>query len=350
MEDRVRTVCLIVIVTFAFVAPAVADELIFLNGDRLTGTVVEVKIDRLILEHASLGRIEVPLRSLRSARVADRLSRIVPVDDEAPPKVDPPLPPLPEDRVPPPEVAKDAPAEEPAAPPDPEPDEPIWKNELELGVTGSAGQTQNVRVRAAIRTTRETEANLFRWNANYRLTTDRGNRTENFFTTGVFSEWPFHESPWSTFAQGRFDYAEFQSWDQRLTGGAGMGYRVFDKKRVDEDGKESDWLRLKTRAGAGLRKEFGSVDNDFEPEGIFGMDFRWNINSQQRLELASTYFPTLDNLDDYRVVSSIDWTIDLDWFDGLSFRAGAAHEFESQVDPGVRQHDLSVYGTILLNF
>jgi hypothetical protein len=87
-----------------------------------------------------------------------------------------------------------------------------------------------------------------------------------------------------------------------------------------------------------------------DPEGIAGFELGWRINDAMRLAGGTTAFPSLDRLSEYRIISSIDWIIDIDWASGMALKLGAAHEFESRTDPGISGHDLSVYGTLVISF
>lgn len=321
-----------------------------LNGDRFSGDIIERTRESIVLEHGALGRIQVPIDSIRVVRTEKVLLPRVP---DAPPIPVVPLDEAPDETG---EPRADVPEPDdpspPADPPEPaEPDTDVtWDSHLEVGLNATAGTSDAIRIRTALRATRQAPDNTFRYDATYRFGKDRGTRTQNTLTTGVFSEWPFPESPWSMFLQGRYDFSEFQSWDHRISGGTGFGYRLFDiTKRID-DSNEVDVFNVRLRGGAGVRKEFGSVEDDFDPEGIAGFEFGWRINESMHLEGGATAFPSLDRINEYRLISSVDWIIDLDWASGVALKIGAAHEFESRTDPGISKHDLSVYGTLMISF
>jgi hypothetical protein len=364
--DQLLALLLLPLLLIVPAGPAHGGEIILLNGDRLSGDIIERTVDAIVIEHTALGRIEVPIHSIRVVRTTKVLLPSVPGAMEVqivPPDADLESPrPDPDDAAEPDQAEQDPEPEAESAEAERVGVEPTpiaapqrkpsveWRTQLELGLSATAGTSETVRFRSSIRTTRNSPRSTFRFDATYRYAEDRSNRTQNALTTGMFTDWPFPDTPWSVFAQGRYDYSEFQSWDHRLSTGGGFGYRLFDLKRVFDDGEEDDYLRLNLRGGAGLRKEWGSRDDDLDPEGIAGFDLGWRMNQFMRLEGGSTYFPTLNRLDDYRIVSNIDWIIDIDWLSGTSIKIGASHEYNAKVDPGISRHDLSIYGTLMINF
>lgn len=321
-----------------------AGEIFLLNGDRLSGDIIERTRESIVIDHAALGRMDVPIDSIRLVRTEKVLHPRVP---DAPSV--PVVPPDAELAKPEEKPADRPPADEPPPPSAPK-SEVEWKSHAELGLNATAGTSDTIRLRAALRATRHAPNNTFRYDTTYRFGKDRGTRTQNALTAGIFSEWPFPESPWSMFLQGRYDFSEFQSWDHRASGGTGFGYRLFDITRVADDGNEVDIFNMRLRGGAGVRKEFGSIEDDFDPEGIAGFEFGWRMNAAMRVEGGATAFPSLERLSEYRLVSSMDWIIDLDWASGVALKIGAAHEYESRTDPGISNHDLSVYGTLMISF
>jgi len=331
---------------------ALGDEVLLINGDRLTGDVVERTRESIVLEHAALGRINVPIDSIRLVRTKKTL---LPRTPDAPS-----VPVVPPDEDGKPDAstdrdtdADDAPAGDPSdadAPAAEDDADAEWSSQFEIGLNATAGTSETKRLRTSFQTTRSSPINTFRYDATYRFGEDRGTRTQNSLTTGVFTEWPYPDSPWSMFLQGRYDYSEFQSWDHRISSGIGAGYQLFDVSRLNDDNEEVPVFNLKLRGGAGLRKEFGSIEEPFDPEGIAGFELGWRINDSMRLEGGATAFPSLVSMHEFRVISSVDWIIDIDWASGMALKLGAAHEYESETDPGVSKHDLSVYGTLLISF
>ena len=100
----------------------------------------------------------------------------------------------------------------------------------------------------------------------------------------------------------------------------------------------------------GVRREFGSLNEDLQPEGIFGTDLEWHITPRQHLSAGSTLFPNLLDAGEFRVRSNAELVLDIDTLDGVSFKLGLAHEYQSQTDPGIDPNDLSAYGALVVDF
>jgi putative salt-induced outer membrane protein YdiY len=319
-----------------------AAEIELISGERLEGRIAERSAESIILEHAILGRLEIPRAAIRSIDGRP----LSPADEQAPRRA-------PETEAEEQEAEEGAEASGPSEPPPPPPgpDKEIqWDATLELGFAAREGTTDEASLRSGLRISRTTAGHEFRYDATYRLATARGDRTENRFSTGFFSEWEKTERGWTAFVQGRFDAAEFQAWDQRLTAAGGAGHRLLDVKGVEEEGHPVDVFTLIGRLGGGLRKEFGSLDEELAPEGLLGAEFAWRVSPDQAITGDATLYPDLNDTREFRLVSRLDWTINIDRMDGISLRLGLTHEYESRTRPGVAHSDLSAYGALVIDF
>jgi len=227
---------------------------------------------------------------------------------------------------------------------------PEWNSRIEAGLSGSSGNTQDLTMRVGAVVERKVPTNLLRFDSAVRFSSSYGDRNENNFTAGAFSEWMNPPSKWTYFGQGRYDLDEFKSWDYRLSAAGGIGYRLFDMKGQDAEGKEFTEFEMTLRAGAGVRKEFGSENDDVIPEGLLGFDLAWRIDDRQGLRAASTYFPSFEDFDDYRIVSTIDWNMKISVEKGLSLSLGIVNEYESVVDAGLEHNDFAAFASLVFEF
>ena len=309
------------------------------SGDRVSGTLLSHDGDSITIEHDLFGRQVIPATQLTGLSLSMPKSPAEVSDIATEPELVEPTTDTP------PVSVLDTTA--PAAPSEPEPN---WDWSLELGGTFRAGNTEDQAGRLVVNAARTSPSNTLRLDAGYRVAARDGDRTENRVTTGAYSEWPRQSTRWSTFAQGRYDIDEFQSWDSRLTASGGVSYHFIDDKTLNEASQIESALALSMRVGAGVRQEFGSLQEDAVPEGVLGANLSWTISPRQRMNANSTFFPDLDQNSEYRVVSNVDWSIDLDHMDGISLKLGVAHEFESTTDPGIEENDVSAYATLVLDF
>ncbi len=305
-----------------------ADRIELITGEVLRGEIVQTTAEWLVLDHPILGRLEIPAQAVRR------------VDDLPPAQSSPPS-----------ERVRDTPKSEPNPPPPPPPDRgPRWHSKLEFGFAATEGNSETADLTLAFKTAIDRGHDRYDFDSRYALRSSRGDRSENKLTAGLLAEWPLSNPRWSYFAQSRYDFDEFQSWDHRITGGGGVGYHLIDINEVDPAGNASDVFDVRIRLGLGLRREYGSTNERIQPEGIFGGDLVWQLNSHQRLAAGTTFFPNLEETSEFRVVTNAEWVLDLDTLDGLSLKLGLAHEFQSVTDPGIEESDLSVYGAFVLAF
>ncbi len=215
-----------------------------------------------------------------------------------------------------------------------------WKSHFNLAAGGSAGNTQTLNVALIITSQRESENNATKVDGAFYYGSDRGDKSEYRFTAGVVQDWYIPDSRWFFFAQGRYDYDEFQSWWHRLGLHGGVGYKLYDR----ED------FKLKLRAGLGANKEWGSIGDPLTPEGLLGLNIEWQITQKQKLTFDSAYYPDLETLEEFRAVSALDWTILLDEEAAMNLIVGLRHEYQSQSDPGVKPNDLRVFVGLQFDF
>lgn len=215
-----------------------------------------------------------------------------------------------------------------------------WKNRAELSFGLSNGNTESSDLRLGYVGSRTTDVDKLRLDSAYYFQKDEARTQENEATAGFLYDRDIGASRWLWFADGRWDWDEFESWDHRVGGHAGVGYKLLDR----------DDLLLVMRAGAGAVREFGGARDEWIPEALVGADLDWRISERQSLEASFRYLPDLAEGGEFRTITTAGWVMRLDVEKGLSFTAGLAHEHQSRVDPGVEQDDLKLYAGVGLDF
>ncbi|USN99272.1 MAG: DUF481 domain-containing protein [Phycisphaeraceae bacterium] len=215
-----------------------------------------------------------------------------------------------------------------------------WDTKLVLALTAASGNTESIGFASTIVSKRTTETSALTLDAAYFYGSQDGDKNANQFTAGVQHDWLFKDSRWFVFADARFDWDEFKSYDYRVSAHGGVGYKLIDK----------DSMTLTLRAGAGGAKEFGSGRNQIIPEALLGADFSWQIADNQSFEASHRFYPDLDQGGEFRMVTTAGWKLDIDKDDGLSFAINLLHEYESDVDPGVENSDLKVFAGLSYDF
>jgi putative salt-induced outer membrane protein YdiY len=267
------------------------------NGDTLRGNIIEQDDQRIVLQHEQLGRLEISRANVDSTSVE------------------------------PPAAQAQAPEKE-------------RTTKIDFAANGSWGNTDKQTFRVGIASDRETEENRLKLDSAYTTGYSNGDRDENKFTAGGLHDWYFSNSPWLLFADGRYDYDDFQTWQHRLASHGGFGYRF----------RDTETLKLTGRIGAGAVKEWGSEEEDLRPEGLIGGDLRWKISDRQTLGAEATFYPQLDDMGEYRFVSKLDWSLLVDPATNMSLTTGLQYEYQSVVDPGFEHYDLDIFAGVRFEF
>ncbi len=286
------------------------DVITLSSGETLKGTILDVNDDTVQFDHPVLGRIELERQNVTLPRqMLDDLERA-------------------EDRL-----AMSVQSGE-AVEPSP------WQLRLVAAGSYSSGNTDNINANAIFTARRKTDTSRLTLDTAYYFGQDSGDRSENRFTAGVRHDWLLPESRWFIFADGRFDYDEFQSWEYRLTSHVGVGYELI----------EPEPLQLNLLAGIGAIKEFNSDNEDVRPEGMFGAEGVWAMSARQELRFSSLFYPDFDDFGEFRVVSSLDWSLLLDNDLDLSLTAGFRHEHQSKVSADRRHNDYRFFVGLQMDF
>lgn len=284
---------------FAFVAAAPevgrAASLTLSNGDTLSGEIVEETDAHVVIEHPVLGRIQVERSQLQQEKKRAGLLGTSFLEG--------------------------------------------WKRHFEVGMSGSSGNTTEQDFRVALVGSYEDEERRWNFNSAYKVQRTNHESTSNALMAELGHDWLFDGSPWFTFAALRFDWDQFKDWDNRVIGSGGVGYEFV--KRED--------FNLRGRTGASLARRSG-VEDDLRPEILLGLESTWKLNSWQVIRWATTLYPSVDDFGEFRSVSTAEWVIALTKADGLSFKLGVENEYESDVEAGTENNDLSYYGALVFDF
>lgn len=346
-----------------------ADEVVLVQGDVLIGEIVEQTDAVVVVRHAVLGILEVPMvqvadihgdacdpadayRSMPVAALPEATmgaKTVTAVQETA--GNEQPSPAATAEPAATTESAVKATPDEPApdaadaAQPDSAAESdssPVtWSSFIEFGGSATSGNsdarsfTLIYKLEALARKTR------FKLDAAYAYGEKDGNRSDNKFSSGLRNDWRRSKSPWFIFAEGRWDYDEFQSWENRLSANAGVANDVIDSLELD----------VTLRVGGGGKREFGSTVSDrVLPEGVLGLELEWRIDDRQKVELDSTLFPDFDQFGEYRARSTANWSFKISEQTGLSLNFGVFNEYQSIVDEGKSHADFRLFAGLRVDF
>jgi putative salt-induced outer membrane protein YdiY len=308
--------CLTALLAAALLAPVgAADVIELVSGEVLHGTVVEQTDELVVIDHETLGRLELPADQVASVKTEAELAEQAAQEDA-------------QDAAQPLEEAE---AEAPEAEEDKE--KSPWSLSVDLSVNISQGNTEESDFRFGLNARRQTEETRLRIDSSWYYKRDRNNTTDNKFTLGSRFDWLLPGSPWFWFVGGRFDWDKFESWDQRLSAQTGPGYHLIEK----------DDLLLDVLGGLGTRKEWGSQNDSWKLEGSLGLDFEYRYTERQSVEFDITYFTALDDFDDFRTRSTANWRYALSNDMRLSLLVGYSWEYQNIADPGDKRYDFRFF-------
>jgi len=320
------------LVCLLLLAPAFARaDLVNLDtGEVFRGKVLSQDDEKVVLEHAILGVVELPAARVASIQPA-------PEDgDDAGSEADAP------------DAADEGPAEPGPASPEAAPTEPgglvgllrRWNVGVELGASATRGNSQTSDLRFAVGAKRENDRSRLALDAAYYGAKTDGDTTDNQFNADALHDWLTPGSPWFYFAGAGYDFDEFEDWRHRARGSAGVGYQWDPAQN----------LSIQPRVGGGFAYEFGGDSENLRPEALAGFSLAWTPLDTHQLTLASFVYPDLDEFGESRTVSELAWKIDLPDLQGMAFKWGLEHEYESSTEGDQTHNDLRVFATMLLEF
>jgi len=284
-------------------------QVVLADGDAIYGRLIDENESTIVLEHPNLGRLEIPREQIDSFKVKEPEFK----KEEKEGWFDPTLRKI---------GTKVSRLKEKG-----------WQASADFSLDSSTGNTEEQSTRFGSHVKRELPDRITTADLSYYYKVKEAEISDNKLTLGLGRDWLLPESPWFYFLQGRFDYDEFESWQQRANTQAGPGYHLI----------ENGDMTLDARLGLGMRREWGSINNNPKLEGLIGADFEWKITSKQICKFAPYYYPVVSDFGDYRTRFSGEWRYFFDEDMRLSFLVGSLYEFQSIVDPGKEHADLRVY-------
>jgi len=204
-----------------------------------------------------------------------------------------------------------------------------WEHKLGGGFNGKQGNTNTTTAHVEYRGSFENE--LKRWNIRsiYDFNEGDENDAQNEYYAQATRDWLRPGSPWFYFADGKYEWDEFKSWDHKITGILGSGYEFI--KRRD--------LLLLGRLGLAGQQTVGGSNPGLSPEIMFGGDVNKTFSEIHSLKLKTAFFQDIEDRDSWRNISNLDWDIILNRIWGLGLTIGLENEYESMPDTGDVHND-----------
>lgn len=345
---RGRLPCTLAVVLIAWLATGVAargDVVVLASGDVLRGDVTAQDDRGVMLEHPLLGTLTLPAAEVASVTIqpadaqapgADAEAAGREASAEAEPAPSPP--------------SQDTTAATPAAEAEKleEPEQPGlfgtgflqgWTRAFELGIVGESGVQESLDIRARVSADYEDDRKRWLFDAGVLFGQEEGEQTDGEFDALLRRDWRIPEQSVFYFAQGGYEFDNFKQWDHRVRGTGGAGYEFLD----------NDTYQFNGRLGAGVLAEFGGPQGDeVVPEGLVGVDFSWNVREGQVFIAFNNFYPQLEDVGEFRNVTGLEYTVEIDREDGLSFKVGVENEHDST--DTADKNDLMYYSMLVIGF
>jgi len=296
-------------------------EVTFENGDRITGTIVSSGDGKVVIRHAVLGDVTVPASMLsgKGAEAATNGNAARPVAGDAEAAAEPPAP------------AGDAIAEAPTAA-DP------WKASISMAATASKTSTSSYNKRLGAEAHRRSDAEQIDITASWYWNQSNGVTSDNDVLVRASQQWFIAESRWLYFAQGTWQYDQFESWTHRASPYGGFGYKWYDE----------DDLTLTLKAGGGVTWQYQG--NEVDPQLLFEADTNWKITERQTLTGYASIAPDPVDFGNYLLTVSADWKMKLGDDTPWSFNLGLRNIYDSQPAAGANGNDFRAYAGLSMDF
>lgn len=216
-----------------------------------------------------------------------------------------------------------------------------WNRQLEVGLNGAEGNSQNLNFRAAFKTDYEDDEDRWIYNMLYRTASSDGNTTEKRFQAELFKDWLIPGEDYFYFANGRYDWDDFADWDSRWSGFGGIGYQFLDDEK---------W-NVRGRAGVGGNQEMGgTLGDEFTAEALLGVEVDYKIKDGHSVAFTNYLYPSLEDAANFRNITTLDYIITIDRDKGMALKLGLANEHDQATPTTSKKNDFTYYASLLWQF
>ena len=210
-----------------------------------------------------------------------------------------------------------------------------WSGSVNLGLTYSDNSSTNLTLNLGASAKRETKDSVLNMNVQYFYSQDERSTTDNDVIATFDQTWITSDAngqrPWSYFAQGTYQWDEFETWEQRLSPYAGIGYAL---ERTED-------LTVDLRLGGGGTWQYEG-DQNFITQFLFEVNSTWKIDDRSSLTGAVKFAPNVSAFDDYFLTLSAVYKTKLLKDSPLTFNISFLNIYDSEPGIGENGNDLKL--------
>lgn len=307
-----------------------ADEVLFKNGDRISGTIVSADEGELVLKSDVAGKITIKMTDVATfsttgpvtLQLQDNTQLNQPVTTGESGQVN-----LQQGTVQAQPVAMDNIKRI-------NPEAPNWKGSITVGGMLERGNSRTDSLNVDINAVRRSENDRITLGAGYRFgrqrepgTGDIETSTDNWFMGGKYDY--FLDKKWYVYASTRVERDRIAGLDLRMTPGGGVGYQWIETKQTS----------FSTEAGlAWLYEDYRGADSTSAIAARLAYSLSHQLNDKVALFHDVEFFPSLEDIHDYLILADAGVRADLTETMFSEFKFQLKHD--SSPAPGASRSDL----------
>lgn len=210
-----------------------------------------------------------------------------------------------------------------------------WKGEGQIGASQSSGNTNSVGLSAGVALARNgiDWTHKFRAQADYQRT--NGKTSVERYLGELEPQYRINDRTFA-FGLARWEHDRILGYDTRWNLSGGLGYKVFDSKK----------MTLSVKGGPAFRQtDFVSGEEDTELTALAGVDFGWQISPTLRLtQVASTIIGEANGSTSSQTALNAKLT------GALSARIAYSAQIDTSPPPGIESVDTQTRFTLVYGF
>ena len=217
-----------------------------------------------------------------------------------------------------------------------------WKYEVTADISGKTGNAEKVSTAGSFVATLETERDKLQLYLRGERTKNNDERSVEEIFGGIDYENRFN-LPNTWYARVELERDLVEGIDLRATAAVGYGYYFIHET----------WHELRGRIGFQVRQEdFDDDETDSEtiPALDLGLYWRYDLDDWGRWITDISYFPSLENADNYRAIHQSSLEVPLARSDFWKLRVGVENEYNSEPAPDRRRLDTTYFGRLVLTW